>query len=113
MIKIDDFFKGFSLSENVLYHLKDTEESFEEYIKALFKHKESTIEWFLYDYLVKEVNSSYKIENKLYDEAMIKLYDEDMLGTEITEDMLKNVNLLCRNNDELMNEDEFYELMRN
>ena len=104
MIKIDDFFKNFSLSEFVLEHLKDTEESFKEYITELFKHKQSTIEWFLYDYLVKEVNSSYKIENKLYDEAMIKLYDEDMLGTEITEDMLKSVNLLCRNNDELMNE---------
>lgn len=112
MIKINDFFKDFKLNENVLEHLKETENSFEEYLGMLFKHKDNTIEWFLYDYLVKEISSSYKLENELYKENALKLYDENILNDRVTEETIKKINLFCRNNDKLLNEEEFNNLMK-
>lgn len=112
MIKIEEFLNNFKLSENVLEHLAQTEKSFDEYLEMLFKYSNSTIEWFLYDYLVKELSSSFKIENELYRENAIKLYDDEILTGILTEEKIKQINFICRSHDKLISENEFYKLMK-
>lgn len=113
MLKIKDFFKDFELDNQTKEMINEIWGQIDIYVNKLTEYPESSQEFFLRDYLLKETLNSSKLESELYSPRVLELYDKNFFTLKyLNKERVREINKAVRSKDQILDFDSFEKIRK-